>query len=172
MSEHPKSQRTRLTVWQYVTLVGKERAKVALYVNNFVCRQTRAEWPYGLVSENSSREIVIGATGSTESQVVRRELLVAMKVHSGRNQDLRDIVMLSERVDWEAVARFAARGSKEKVDEQVESAIARIGEDRLESALKAEFGLRADARLLIKRTIRGLQKTRTLLRKQEANSRL
>ncbi len=159
----PRSRTSRRPVWEYVRLVGEEPVKVALYVNSFVCRQTGGIWAWKVVKKHSSHRIVIGATGSTESEVVQRELLVAMKLHSGRDQDLRDIVVLSERVDWETVAGFATCGSMEKVEEQIESAITRIGEDSLESGLKAEFGLRVEVEPLVKRTARGLKRVGILL---------
>ncbi len=171
-SKPDKSQTPRLHVREYVRLLGKEPAKVALYLNNFVCRQTRGEWACELIRKNSSREIVVGATSSTQSQVVRREFLVAMKIHSGRDQDLRDIVMLSERADWKTVAGFAACGSLERVKEQIESAIATVGGDRFESALKAEFALQADVKPLVRRTIRGLEKVGILLAEQDPQFRL
>jgi len=166
ISKLGKPQAARHHVREYMRLVGKEPVKVALYVNSFVCRQTMGEWASDFISENSSKGIVVGATGSTQAPVVRRELLIAMKMHSCRDQDLRDIVMLSERVNWEIVAGLAARGSFKRVEEQIGSAIARVGDDRFESAIKAEFALRMNVNPLVKRTIRGLRKVEFFLTNQ------
>ncbi len=104
-----------------------------------------------------------GVGDSTLSRVVTRELAAAMKLHAGRDQDLADIVMLSEGMGWDAVGRFAACGSKKKVRTQLETALAKIGTGKFESDLKSAFSLRADIRPLIKRAIRGLERLRALL---------
>jgi hypothetical protein len=104
---------------------------------------------------------VVGLTDSAHALVPKKELLMAMKTHAGRDTDLRDVVMLSERADWKAVKEFASRGSIDKVKKQIESAIATISKQEFASALKAEFGLRQDVSPIIKRTLDGLEKLKS-----------
>ena len=141
---------------EYIKLIGGRRVSVDLFVNSMVCRQTGGAWSYELIRQNSIESNVTGLTDSALSLVPRRELLMAMKIHSGRPADLRDLTMLSEGAEWKAVARFAARGVKEKVIKQVASAIGTIGNSEFPSALRAEFGLRLDATALIKKAVQGL----------------
>ncbi len=148
---------------KYTKLLGNDHASVELYVNNVVCRQTRGTWRYARIKENSAEAIVVGVTDSTASRVVTRELALAMKLHAGRDQDIADIVILSERVDWEAAGRLAACGSKEKVRTQLETALTRIVTRKFESDLKSAFSLRADIRPLIKQATKGLERLRNLL---------
>ncbi len=150
-------------VQEYVKLIGGRRVSADLFVNGMVCRQTGGAWSYELIKQNSFESIVIGLTDSTASLVPKRELLIAMKMHSGRDADLRDIIMLSEGADWEAVAKFAACGVKEKVIKQIESAIETLSKKEFPSALRAEFGLRSDATPLIKRAKEGLNIVKNLL---------
>jgi len=149
--------------YEYVKLIGGRRVTVDLFVDTMVCRQTGGAWSYELLKQNSLETNITGLTDSTVAYVPRRELLIAMKVHSARGADLRDVIMLSETAAWEAVAKFAAQGNIQKVIKQVETAMETICKKEFQSALKAEFGLRPDATPLIKRTTEGLNMVKKVL---------
>ena len=109
----------------------------------------------------------MGATDSTPSRVANRNLLVAMKLHAGETQDFEDIVMLSEKVDWKAVAKCAACGSKQQLIDQIDYAIGEISSPKFASELKSIFAMRSDPTLLLKRANLGLQSLRTLVAEQK-----
>jgi hypothetical protein len=90
-----------------------------------------------------------------------------MKLHAGKTEDLGDVVTLSEKVDWKAVARCAACGSKEQLVEQIESAIREISSAKFASDLKSAFAMRSDPTLLIKQANLGLHSLRTLVAVQK-----
>lgn len=146
------------TTLEYAKPVGGRPVSVDLYVDSVVCRQTGGSWTYDLVRENSIEANVAGITDFTVSRVARRELLMAMKLHSGRDADLRDLVMLSEDADWDMVTRFANCGSMENLKGQLESAIEKVSSEEFSPALRAEFSLRADVRPLIERASEGLRR--------------
>jgi hypothetical protein len=148
---------------KYVKRIGGKPVSVEIFPREVSCRQTNGKWSYTLIQKNSSRSRVIGMTDSTQALVPRRELLLAMKVHAGRDTDLRDVTMLSERVDWQNVADFSSTGNMKKVVQQVESAIATITTKEFANSLKAEFALRIDVGPLVSRTIQGLRQVKKLL---------
>lgn len=45
-----------------------------------------------------------------------------MKIHTGRDRDMRDVVMMSEHVDWKLVSDFAYTGLTREVIRQIENA--------------------------------------------------
>lgn len=148
---------------EYTKLIQGRRVSVDLFLNGMICRQTGGAWSYELIKENSVESNVVGLTDSTVSLVPKKELLMAMKLHSGRDADLRDIIMLSEGADWETVAKFAARGVKKKTIKQIEFAVETISSNKFPSALRAEFSLRSDVTPLIKKAKDGLNKVKNLL---------
>jgi hypothetical protein len=156
-----------VTIREYHKTVEGEPASIELLVDTVVSTTTRGTWTYGFIHENSVEAIVVGATDSTPSRVAQRNLLVAMKLHSGRTQDIADVVMLSERVDWKDVARCAACGSKEALMEHVESAIGEISSSKFASNMKSLFSMRSDPTHLIKEAILGLQSLRAYLSDQK-----
>ena len=155
---------------EYVKRVGEEPSTVELFVNRVVSRATQGTWTYGFIRENSVEALVVGVTDSTPSHVVGRDLLVAMKLHAGRRQDLGDIVVLSRGVDWETVSKLAACGSKEKLTEQLESAINEISSLKFTSDLKSTFAMRGNMESLISTASRGLEKLKTLIARQNFSS--
>jgi hypothetical protein len=156
-----------VTIREYYKTVEREPASIELLVDTVVSTTTRGTWTYGFIKDYSLEAIVVGSTDSTPSRVAQRNLLVAMELHSGRTQDMADVVMLSERVDWKNVARCAACGSKEKLMEHIESAIGEIYSSKFASNMKSLFVMRSDPRLLTKGAILGLQSLRAYVSEQK-----
>ncbi len=155
-----------VTIREYAKSVGGEPVSLELFVDTVVSTTTRGIWTYGFIQENSVEAIVVGATDSTPSRVVQRNLLVAMQLHLGGTQDFADVVMLSERVDWKTVATCAACGSKEQLIEQIDSAIREISSAKFASDLKSTFAIRADPTFRIKQANLDLHSLRTLVAEQ------
>ena len=156
-----------VTVREYRKTVGGEPVSVELFVDTVVSTRTRGTWTYGFIQDNSAEAIIVGATDSTPARVAQRNLLVAMKLHAGRTEDFADVVMLSEKVDWKIVAKYAACGSKEQLVEQIESAIIEISSAKFASDLKSAFAFRSDPSFLIKRAILSLSTLRTIVAQEK-----
>jgi hypothetical protein len=92
--------------------------------------------------------------------VPTKDLLIAMKVHSGRDVDMRDIVMLSEGVSWNVIARHLARGEKDVLVKQLTQFITRMKEEQFAQSLRATFGPRRAIEPLISKCGRNLSKLR------------
>ncbi len=148
---------------KYVKLAGAGKVSVDIFLKEVSCRQTDGSWSLELIVENSTRSRVVGLTDSAEALVPKKELLMAMKVHAGRDTDLRDVTMLSERADWNAVKNFASYGDLKKVRKQIESAIETISRSEFVFSLKAEFGIRYDVTPMTIRTVEGLKNVRASL---------
>ena len=88
----------------------KDRVSVDMLINSLVSRTTMASWSFQTILENSNKRLVKGLTESVEAMVPVKELLISMKLHSGRITDIRDIVMLSDEVDMDKVLNLSKRG--------------------------------------------------------------
>ncbi len=156
-----------VTIREYAKSVGGETASIELFVDTVVNTTTRGIWTYKFTQENSAEAIVMGATDSTPSRVANRNLLVAMKLHAGETQDFEDIVMLSEKVDWKAVAKCAACGSKQQLIDQIDYAIGEISSPKFALELKSTFAMRSDPAFLVKRAVLGLSTLRALFAQEK-----
>jgi len=158
-----KRQAEHATVEKFTKPIGGRRVSVDLFIDQVICRQTGGKWTYDFIRRNSFESDVVGLTDSARAFVPRKELLIAMKVHTARGADLRDIVMMSESADWKLVLRFADTGVRRRVILQVASAVESISTNQFSSALRAEFSLSADVTPLIKKCVQGLNIVKRLL---------
>lgn len=80
--------------------------------------------------------------GSEESVRVRvpsEELLIAIKLHSGRLTDARDVVALIEDADLEQVGKHIDRGDREKLRQVLESVEQTISDTSFGDSFKRVF---------------------------------
>ena len=120
--------------------VGDDKVSADMLVGGVRCRQTGAVWKAEEVGKTAMVQQVVGVNDSVPAKVASRELLIALKLHSGRDPDLRDVVMIATDADWGAVLTFVRRGSEPKVKEQLEHAAGVLTEPGFESRLKTYFG--------------------------------
>jgi len=59
-----------------------------LLVNGLGCRQTEAQWSFDYLYDHSHQQEVSGGTVTTTARVIDGAVLVAAKLHSGRETDL------------------------------------------------------------------------------------
>jgi hypothetical protein len=104
------------------------------------CRQTEAVWSAKEIFETSSERNVICVNRTVLSNVASREMLIALKLHSGRDTDRRDVVMLAEEADWDTVRSLCDRGDKTKLKGQLELAVAELRASSFGGTVKAAFG--------------------------------
>ena len=92
-----------LETWKFKKSANDEIVSIELLLDGVKCRQTEAIWTEKEVRPSASDRKVVGVSDSVASNVVSKELLLAMKLHSGRDADLRDAIMLIDSVDWSVV---------------------------------------------------------------------
>ncbi|MFW6141863.1 MAG: DUF6036 family nucleotidyltransferase [Candidatus Saliniplasma sp.] len=85
---------------------------IDILVDSLECRQTGASWSYSYLNEHAMIMDIEGAERSVESYIPEKELLVAIKLHSGRLTDVRDVIALSEDIDIGKVKKHMNRGDK------------------------------------------------------------
>lgn len=102
------------------------------------CRQTEAEWSYRYLSEHSVREELRTGRPIT-ARIPERELLFAVKLHSGRTADARDLVVLASDSSFDRIATHLHRGDLEKLAAQIETVLERLTADGFEDAFKGVF---------------------------------
>ena len=82
----------------YVKRIDGLPVTADLLVGSLVCRATGASWSYEYIRRHSIATEVSGIELSAKCRVPEKELLIALKIHSGRRADLRDVVVLIEGV--------------------------------------------------------------------------
>ncbi|MCF2164504.1 MULTISPECIES: hypothetical protein [Halobacterium] len=123
---------------QYTKEVGANAVKFEALVDSMGCRQTDAEWSYRYLHEHSTIES-LDVAEDLNGRIPEPALLFAMKLHSGRKADTRDLVVTSLRADFDRIERHVHRGDPEKLDKQVEMVLNRLEEDGFEDSFKGVF---------------------------------
>ena len=116
--------------------IGKLTVSVDLLINGVVSRLTGGSWSYELLLENSAKSVLQGA----EFLAPAKELLVAMKIHSGRFSDVRDIVALYENTDQSVILKYARRGDIKKLKDTLQKEIKFMENPNFKDSFKGIFG--------------------------------
>lgn len=74
-----------------------------------------------------------------KARIPEQELLFAVKLHSGRKADSRDLVVLAADADFDRVASHLHRGEPEKLSAQIKNVLERITTEDFEDAFKGVF---------------------------------
>jgi len=130
---------------------------IDLLIGSLVSRGTSASWSYQYIKENSVNATLIAGKESLEVSVPEKELLVAFKIHAGREADLRDVVMLTRGLDLGKVRKHTQRGEMSKVREQIASELKSLHNPKLVLSLKGVYEIRGDMSESVSRAARLLE---------------
>jgi hypothetical protein len=134
--------------WVYDTEVVEYEKRLAprqpigfdLLVNGLGCRQTEAQWSFDYLYSHSSRTEISGGTAKTTARAVDGALLVAAKLHSGRETDIRDVLAVAEGINLDAVTPHLHRGDETALREQLERGLRILEGDELRHGFRSDFG--------------------------------
>lgn len=114
-----------------------------LLVNGLGCRQTKAQWSFDYLHDHSAQQQISGGTAATTARVVDGAVLVAAKLHSGRETDLRDVLAIAEEIDLDTVTPHLHRGDADALRTQLERGIEVLESDELRHGFRSDFGASA-----------------------------
>lgn len=104
-----------------------DKASFDILINALASRTTDASFSYGLLSDNSTERKIIGIEKEVTALVPSKELLIVMKLHSGRLTDFRDIAALARGTNIDEIRRFLFIGNLKAVQSNL---------DKLEKVVK------------------------------------
>ena len=107
-------------------------------VNALRCRQTDAEWSYRYLDQHS-HPATVGRTTSVDTRIPERELLLALKLHSGRLTDARDVVAAAPDADFDRIEPHLHRGDPDALAEQLADISEQLADESFDDAFKGEF---------------------------------
>lgn len=137
---------------------------VDIFVGSLVCRATDASWSFDYINSHSTEANVTGLEASVSCRIPEKELLIALKVHSGRRADVRDIVTLRENADLDKVLDHLKRGKTDALKDQISKITEALKDENLVNSLKGVFTLSIDVKKQIKDTQKDME---ILLKKLE-----
>ena len=102
------------------------------------CRQTEAEWSYRYLAQHSVMEELRTGRPIT-ARIPERELLFAVKLHSGRRADSRDLVVLAAGADFDRISTHLHRGDPAKLGGRIDTVLDRLTSEDFADAFKGVF---------------------------------
>jgi len=144
--------------YKFIKDVSGNEVSVDIFVGSLVIRQTEATWSFKYLRRYSSQTEVLGIQKAVRNvMVLDKEMLIATKIHPARLQDIQDIVMLVDKVDWSEVAVHTKRGRLDEVKKQIGFILSKLEDPKLRSDLKSQFGVKEDIENELARTRKGLK---------------
>ena len=107
----------------------KEQASVDILIDALASRTTNASFSYELLSNNTIKKRIIGIEKEIIARIPIKELLIVMKLHSGRLTDFRDIAALAKDTDLELIKKFLFIGNLNVLNENL-SKLHKVVNDR------------------------------------------
>lgn len=148
-SEHDTSGIYEGRFIQYSKDVGNP-VSIELMVNALRCRQTDAEWSYRYLDQHA-QPVTVGRTLSVDTRIPERELLLAIKLHSGRFTDARDVIAAAADAGFDCVETHLHRGEPEALAEQLASISEQLADESFADSFRGEFQQQSVPEATIKR---------------------
>ncbi len=107
----------------------KDMASIDFLIDALASRGTEASFGYKMLLDNSVDKKIIGIEKEIFAKVPIKEMLIVMKIHSGRLTDIRDIAALSKDVDLERIKKSLFIGNLKVVNANLEK-IGKVVKDK------------------------------------------
>ena len=111
---------------------------VDLLINGLVSRTTDATWSFESIDKNSQKRRL----DDLEFLTPARELLLSMKIHSGRLSDVRDIIVLMP-CNKDKLKEFLLRGNLNNLKASIKKQASFIEKPQFDDSFKGIFGIQA-----------------------------
>ncbi len=105
----------------------KDNASIDILIDALAARATSASFSYQLLSDNSTEKKIIGIEKEVIANVPNKELLIVMKIHSGRLTDFRDIAALAKNTNLDLIKKLLFIGKLNALQDHL---------DKLEQVVK------------------------------------
>lgn len=117
----------------------KEQASIDILIDALASRSTNASFSYNLIFENSIKRKIIGIEKEIYAIIPNKELLIVMKIHSGRLTDFRDIAALAKDTNLELIRKFLFIGNLKEVNENLQKLNSAVNDKNFANSFKGVF---------------------------------
>lgn len=120
-------------------LKGKLPVSVDLLIGGIGSRTTGASFSFEQLQEHAEKKKVVGTEKEVTVQIPKREILIALKLHSGRLTDFRDIAALAKNIDIDLIEGILWRGKTDVVKENIKKLILLLDKKEFMDSFKGVF---------------------------------
>ncbi len=126
---------------EYMRYETKERppAVIDILINGIGSRTTNASFSMEKIEKYSKNRKITGTEKEITALVPDKEVLIALKIHSGRLTDFRDIVALCQKIDIGLIKTFVKVGDKKVLKENIDKLLSLIENKNFIDSFKGVF---------------------------------
>jgi len=117
----------------------KDQASVDIMIDALQSRTTNASFSFNLILDNSIKKDIIGIEKEILSRIPIKELLIAMKIHSGRLTDFRDIAALAKDSNLQLIKKFLFIGDLKVINENLNKLNSVVNDKNFVDSFKGVF---------------------------------
>jgi hypothetical protein len=122
----------------------KGLVSIDLLINTVQSRQTGYSYPFSYIFKNSKIREVSGWDPSLKAKirVPEKEMLIALKIHSMRMADKRDIIMICfEKPDIDKIFNHLKNCPKDKINKNIDELLIDIKKQSFKDSLKGVYSI-------------------------------
>jgi len=112
---------------------------IDLLIGGLGSRTTAASFSFELLKEHSEKKKIIGTEKEVIANIPKREVLIVLKLHSGRLTDFRDIAALAKNINLELIENMIWQGKTEIVKENIKKLISLLDKREFMDSFKGVF---------------------------------
>ncbi len=117
----------------------KPPACIDLLINGIGSRTTNASFSMEQIEKHSRKRKIIGTEKEITAMVPDKEVLIALKLHSGRLTDFRDVAALCQNIDIELVKKIVNVGDRNALTQNIEKMLSLIEKVDFINSFKGVF---------------------------------
>ncbi len=117
----------------------KDQASVDILIDALASRTTNASFSFNLIFDNSIKKKITGIEKEIFARIPVKELLIAMKIHSGRLTDFRDIAALAKDSDISLIKKFLFIGDLKVINENLHKLNSVVNDKNFVDSFKGVF---------------------------------
>ena len=112
---------------------------IDLLIDGIGSRTTDASYHFKEIEKHSQKRKIIGIEKQVIALVPDKEILIVLKLHSGRLTDFRDIAALSRDIDIALIKKIIWRGKKEIVKKNIKKILSLLDKKEFIDSFKGIF---------------------------------
>lgn len=118
---------------------SKLKVSMDLLIGGLGVRQTGAAFSFEFLLANSSKKLIEGMEKAVKAHVPEKEILIILKLHSGRLTDLRDVAALSFNLNMDIIRNHLFRGNQSILLKNMEKLKTLLEKPEFQDSFKGVF---------------------------------
>lgn len=117
----------------------KEQASVDMLIDALASRTTNASFSYDLILSNSIKKKIIGIEKEVTARIPTKEMIIVMKIHSGRLTDFRDIAALAKDTNLDLIRKYLFIGDLKELNKNLSKLHNAVNDKNFVDSFKGVF---------------------------------